>query len=133
MLEMKNNFPLISITTEVSRRMNECIFCSLQGPEILAENELTKAFFDKYPVSPGHVLIVPKRHAKNIFEATKEEMASIGELLKTVKEQLDEQFHPDGYNVGANVGEVAGQTIFHFHIHVIPRYKGDAGTVRWHA
>ncbi len=113
--------------------MNECIFCSLQGSEILAENELAKAFFDKYPVSAGHVLIVPKRHAENIFEATPEEMASIGELLKTVKEQLDEQFHPDGYNMGANVGEVAGQTIFHFHVHVIPRYKGDAGTVRWHS
>ncbi|MDR3540847.1 MAG: HIT family protein [Desulfosporosinus sp.] len=113
--------------------MNECAFCTLLGTEILAENELAKAFYDKYPVSAGHVLIIPKRHVINLFEATPEEMASIGGLLGIVKEQLDEQFHPDGYNIGVNVGEAAGQSVFHLHVHVIPRYKGDAGTVHWHS
>lgn len=113
--------------------MNDCVFCTLQGAEILVEDELARAFFDKYPVSEGHILIVPKRHAATIFDATQEEIASVGKLLKKVKEHLEERFHPDGYNIGANVGEVAGQSIFHWHVHVIPRYKGDAGTVRWHA
>ncbi|MDR3587263.1 MAG: HIT family protein [Desulfosporosinus sp.] len=113
--------------------MGACVFCTLPETEILAENELAKAFFDKYPVSAGHVLIIPKRHVANLFEATPEEMASIGGLLRRVKEQIDEQFHPDGYNVGVNVGDVAGQTVFHLHVHVIPRYRGDAGTVHWHS
>lgn len=113
--------------------MNDCVFCTLLGTEIIVENELARAFFDKYPVSEGHVLIVPKRHVVSVFDATQEEMESVGELLKKVKEQLDERFHPDGYNIGVNVGEVAGQSIFHWHVHVIPRYRGDAGSVRWHA
>ena len=113
--------------------MNECLFCTLPGIKIFAENELCLAFLDKYPVSKGHILIITKRHITNIFEATDEEMASIGNLLKRVKEELDEKYHPDGYNVGANTGSVSGQTIFHLHLHVVPRYQGDAGTVRWHA
>ena len=113
--------------------MNECVFCTLPETVNLVENELARAFYDKYPVSEGHVLIVPKKHASSFFDATAEEMASVGDLLTKVKELLDERFHPDGYNVGANVGTAAGQTVFHWHIHVIPRYKGDAGTVRWHA
>lgn len=113
--------------------MNGCIFCTLPETEILIENELAWAFFDKYPSSEGHVLIVPKRHAESLFDATEEEMTSLGELLKKVKEKLDERFHPDGYNIGANVGAVAGQKIFHWHVHVIPRYHGDAGLVRWHS
>jgi diadenosine tetraphosphate (Ap4A) HIT family hydrolase len=113
--------------------MNDCVFCTLLGTEIIVENELARAFFDKYPISEGHILIVPKRHVVSVFDATQEEMESVGELLKKVKEQLDERFHPDGYNIGVNVGEVAGQTILHWHVHVIPRYRGDAESVRWHA
>jgi len=113
--------------------MSACVFCTSLKTEILVENELAKAFFDKYPVSAGHVLIVPKRHVVSLFDATKEEMSSIGDLLRTVKVQLDEQFHPDGYNVGINIGAAAGQTVFHLHVHVIPRYHGDAGSVRWHS
>lgn len=112
--------------------MSECIFCTLPGTTTFLENELSLAFFDKYPVSEGHVLIVTKRHIANIFEATEEEIASIGNLLKEAKRELDERYHPDGYNIGANTGTASGQTIFHFHVHVIPRYHGDAGTVRWH-
>ncbi|HBP65462.1 MAG TPA: HIT family protein [Desulfosporosinus sp.] len=113
--------------------MNDCVFCTLLGTKIIVEDELARAFFDKYPVSAGHVLIVPKRHAVSVFEATQAELVSVGKLLIKVKELLDERFHPAGYNIGVNVGEVAGQTIFHWHVHVIPRYRGDAGLVKWHA
>lgn len=113
--------------------MHNCVFCTLIGTEIIVEDELVRAFYDKYPVSSGHVLIVPKRHAASLFEATQAELESVGKLLMKVKDLLDERFHPAGYNIGANVGEVAGQTIFHWHVHVIPRYQGDAGLVRWHA
>ena len=83
------------------------------------------ALYDKYPVNRGHVLVVPKRHVETYFEATLEEMDAITRLIIEVKGKLDQQFHPDGYNIGVNVGSAAGQTIFHLHVHVIPRYSGD--------
>ena len=103
----------------------DCIFCSIPETEILAENKLALAFLDKFPSNGGHTLIVPKRHVASLFEATTEEMTSIWELLREVKRKLDERFAPDGYNVGVNVGEAAGQTVLHLHVHVIPRYQGD--------
>ncbi len=103
----------------------DCIFCSIPETEILAENELALAFWDKFPSNEGHTIIVPKRHVASLFEATTEEMTSIWELLREVKRKLDERFAPDGYNVGVNVGEAAGQTVLHLHVHVIPRYQGD--------
>lgn len=102
-----------------------CIFCRLEETEILVENELSQAFFDKYPVNEGHILIIPKRHLANLFEATSEEAMSLWKLIEVVKEELNKRFHPDGYNIGLNIGAAAGQTIFHAHIHVIPRYEGD--------
>ena len=73
----------------------------------------------------GHTLVVPFREVPTWFEATQEEQAAILELVDRVKEQLDAELHPDGYNVGFNVGEAAGQTVMHLHVHVIPRYRGD--------
>ncbi|GAB6154566.1 HIT family protein [Desulfosporosinus burensis] len=105
--------------------MAPCIFCRLEETEILVENELSQAFFDKYPVNEGHILIIPKRHLANLFEATSEEAMSLWKLIEVVKEELNKRFHPDGYNIGLNIGAAAGQTIFHAHIHVIPRYEGD--------
>lgn len=105
--------------------MAPCIFCRLVETEILVENDLSEAFFDKYPVNEGHVLIIPKRHLANLFEATPEEVMSLWKLMEVVKEELNKRFHPDGYNIGLNIGAAAGQTIFHAHIHVIPRYEGD--------
>jgi len=105
--------------------MTECIFCTLPKTDILVENELALAFFDKFPVNEGHVLIIPKRHVASLFDATREEIMDIWSLLGNVKEMLDKRFHPDGYNVGINVGAAAGQTVFHMHVHVIPRYQGD--------
>lgn len=103
----------------------DCIFCKQPETEVICENELARAFFDKFPVSEGHVLITPKRHAVTFFDATKEELAAIMELTFKVKEILDERYNPDGYNIGVNVNYAAGQTIFHLHVHVIPRHKGD--------
>lgn len=103
----------------------DCIFCSLAETEILAENELALAFLDKFPSNEGHTLIIPKRHVASLFEATAEEMACIGKLMHVVKQKLDERLTPDGYNVGVNVGEAAGQTVMHMHVHLIPRYWGD--------
>lgn len=89
------------------------------------ENDLAFAIYDKYPVNKGHMLIIPKRHTANYFDLTMEERLAIDELLFQGKQLLDETYSPDGYNVGINCGEVAGQTIFHVHVHLIPRYKGD--------
>ena len=104
----------------------ECIFCNLdQNREILVENDLAIAFYDAFPVNPGHTLIIPKRHVANYFELTEEECVAIQALLKIVKDTVEEKFHPDGYNIGVNVNEAAGQSVFHVHMHLIPRYIGD--------
>jgi diadenosine tetraphosphate (Ap4A) HIT family hydrolase len=102
----------------------DCIFCDPKR-EILAQNAHALAFFDSYPVSRGHALIVPRRHAISIFELAEEEYAACFSLVFPLKEVLVARFAPDGFNVGANCGEAAGQSVWHAHIHVIPRYKGD--------
>ena len=107
------------------RPLSECIFCNIPRDEIIAENGLALAFFDRYPVNQGHTLIVPKRHVETYFDATLDEKDAITRLLIKVKEKLDAEYHPDGYNIGVNVGAAAGQTIFHLHVHMIPRYSGD--------
>lgn len=93
--------------------------------DIIVENELALAFYDSFPVSAGHVLIIPKRHVASFFELSSEEYKSIIELLNKCKKILDSKYQPDGYNVGVNIGEAAGQSVFHVHMHLIPRYKGD--------
>jgi len=110
--------------------MSDCKFCHEPETEIIAENGLARAFYDKFPVNPGHVLIVPKRHIASFFDATFEELQSINLLIFRVKEILDPKLNPDGYNIGVNVGFAAGQTIFHLHFHIIPRFKGDVDNPR---
>ncbi|SNR93243.1 HIT family protein [Desulfurobacterium atlanticum] len=103
----------------------DCPFCKMGELKIVMENDLSFAIFDKYPVNPGHMLIIPKRHVSSWFDTTWEEKKAICELLDEAKAFIDREFSPDGYNIGINVGEAAGQTIFHLHVHLIPRYKGD--------
>ncbi|EEG79130.1 HIT domain-containing protein [Dethiobacter alkaliphilus] len=110
--------------------MDECIFCRKEGAGLICENELAKAFYDNFPVNKGHVLVVPKRHVATYFKASQEELSAINELIFEVKEVLDAEYQPDGYNVGINVGEAGGQTVFHLHVHVIPRYAGDVENPR---
>ena len=101
----------------------DCPFCG--EPEIIIENESAFVHPDTYPVSPGHCLIIPRRHIAGYFEATAGEKLAIWQLLDEVKPIIDRKYGPDGYNVGVNIGSAAGQSIPHLHIHVIPRYAGD--------
>lgn len=108
-----------------------CIFCDyLSNKDYLVENELAFAIYDNYPVNKGHVLVMPKRHYASYFDATVDEIEAFNDLIKKVKELLDNEYKPDGYNIGINIGEAAGQTIFHLHIHVIPRYSRDVENPR---
>ena len=103
---------------------HKCPFCKTDE-DILFSNSLVFALFDNYPVSKGHILLITKRHFDNYFDATEDELKAIEDILKQAKEFIDNKFNPDGYNIGINCGEVAGQSIMHLHIHLIPRYKGD--------
>ncbi len=102
-----------------------CPFCKQEQLEIIIENDLSFAIYDKYPVNEGHILIITKRHVANYFDTTLDEKLAILELIDKAKSILDEKYKPSGYNIGINCGMDAGQTIFHLHIHLIPRYKGD--------
>ncbi len=107
--------------------MGECPFCCIPAEDILDENEYAVAVRDRYPVAGGHTLIVTRRHVADYFDLSKEEKDETIALLERVKGKLDSELSPDGYNVGMNIGEAAGQRIFHVHIHLIPRIKGAAG------
>ena len=96
----------------------------------IIENENAFAIYDGFPVSKGHVLVIPKRVVAEIFDLNNEEYSSCFNLVKDVKKILEEKFKPDGFNIGINNGEKAGQTVFHAHIHVIPRYSGDVDNPR---
>ena len=110
---------------------NACTFCNLSSDcEIICETATCVSFYDSYPVSPGHALIIPKRHVASYFELTKHEREAMNIMLLFVKKKIDERFHPDGYNIGINVNEAAGQSIFHVHMHLIPRYNGDVDNPR---
>ena len=102
-----------------------CTFCNTQDREILFE---TKEFYlvkDAYPVSEGHLLIVSKQHKENFFEIDAKLMRLLPSMLTKAKQIIETNLKPDGYNIGINIGKDAGQTIFHLHIHLIPRYKDD--------
>ncbi|MCL4107937.1 UNVERIFIED_CONTAM: hypothetical protein GTU68_016965 [Idotea baltica] len=112
-----------------------CLFCRPKHKEVIAETEHAVLVTDTYPVSPGHCLVVPKRHIKTYFECTEEENRDFRMLILKAKEYVESDNSPDAYNIGMNNGLEAGQSVFHLHIHVIPRYKGDVenpkGGVRW--
>ncbi len=107
---------------------NPCRFCSPR--EVTRQNELAYCERDRFPASPGHSLVMPFRHCANVFDLTPEEMSACMELLVQERMAVDDEFSPDGYNVGVNVNAAAGQSIFHVHIHLIPRYKGDSSRPR---
>lgn len=108
--------------------MGKCIFCDIyivDKNRVIAENNLAFAIYDAFPVNEGHMLIIPKRHFDNFFDASEEEAAAIYALLHECKKIIDEDYHPTGYNIGVNIGSDGGQTVMHLHVHLIPRYKGD--------
>ncbi|MBN2777340.1 MAG: HIT domain-containing protein [Bacteroidales bacterium] len=105
---------------------SDCPFCNPSSDrELLVESATAYAIYDKFPVNDGHALIIPKRHCADYFDLTFKEQAACIFMLNRVKEILAARFNPDGFNVGINVGNKAGQTISHVHIHLIPRYNGD--------
>jgi diadenosine tetraphosphate (Ap4A) HIT family hydrolase len=106
-------------------RPADCPFCWFAPERVLESNAQALAVADAFPVSDGHTLVIPRRHVISFFELTQEEIAAVHELLRRMRDQLDEALRPGGYNIGVNVGEVAGQTVAHSHVHLIPRRLGD--------
>lgn len=111
--------------------MNECLFCkAIYNKDFKLENELAIARFDDFPVNKGHLEIIPKRHVSDWWNTTQEEKIAIFNLLDEAKKMIDDKYNPDGYNIGMNLGEKAGQSIMHLHVHLIPRYDGDVKNPR---
>tara|TARA_Y100001970_G_scaffold218806_1_gene268411 strand:+ start:746 stop:1147 length:402 start_codon:yes stop_codon:yes gene_type:complete len=105
---------------------NPCLFCTIKKEDIIEENEFAFATFDSYPVSNLHSLIIPKRHVKDFFDLREKEATGCTQLIKKVKIKLENNDKTiKGFNIGINSGKIAGQSIMHCHIHLIPRREGD--------
>jgi diadenosine tetraphosphate (Ap4A) HIT family hydrolase len=113
----------------------KCPFCDPEAGRVIASAPFALALHDGFPISPGHSLIVPRRHIATLVDLEPDEATALWALLKEVRARLDSERHPDGYNVGINDGTAAGQTVMHLHVHLIPRYHGDRldprGGIRW--
>lgn len=112
-----------------------CPFCTLPPARLIATSAHAVVIRDGYPVSPGHTLVIPRRHVGSFFELSPDERDALLALLDQARTTLHAEYAPDGYNIGINDGPVAGQTVPHLHVHLIPRYRGDQpdprGGVRW--
>ncbi len=105
---------------------NPCLFCNIKESGVAHENDFAYASFDSYPVSKDHCLIIPKRHIKDYFELSKEELIACDKLVKIVKDEITNKDQSvKGFNLGTNIGKVSGQSILHCHFHLIPRREGD--------
>ena len=102
-----------------------CPFCNISESRIVSSDDIVVVVRDKYPVSAGHTLIIPRRHVADYFDLTEAEHYAMHEMLLFQRKDLQEELKPHGFNVGVNVGRAAGQTIDHVHLHLIPRYEGD--------
>lgn len=107
-----------------------CPFCNPDPEQVFLETELVVGLWDKFPVSPGHALLVPRRHVAGWFDASEEERQALTAALDIARDRILEHHRPDGFNIGVNSGEAAGQTVFHLHVHLIPRYRGDQADPR---
>jgi diadenosine tetraphosphate (Ap4A) HIT family hydrolase len=107
-----------------------CLFCKPPGERIFFRAALVIGLWDAYPVSPGHALLIPQRHIPTWFEASDEERDALFHAIDAAKTVIEKNHRPDGYNIGINCGAAAGQTIFHLHIHLIPRFAGDLADPR---
>ena len=116
-------------------KKDDCIFCKLANGVIptnsLYEDDVVKVIFDAGPASLGHVLILPKEHFDNVYSLDDDSAAHIFQVAVKVAKALKEGLNLEGLNIVQNNGEIAGQTVFHFHMHIIPRYKGDTVNVGW--
>ena len=105
---------------------NPCLFCNVKESGLADENTLAYASYDSYPVTDKHCLIIPKRHVKDYFDLTAEEIVACDQLIKEIKKEIEiKDPLVKGFNIGTNSGKVAGQSIMHCHIHLIPRREGD--------
>jgi diadenosine tetraphosphate (Ap4A) HIT family hydrolase len=113
----------------------ECPFCHLAEDRIWLQTDVAVAFLDQFPVSPGHTLVIPEHHIGALMDLPENDQDEIWSLVAHVRKELLEKYKPDGFNIGINEGEAAGQTVPHAHIHIIPRFKGDVpdprGGIRW--
>ena len=113
----------------------DCPFCMLPDDRVWFEQCHSLAFRDAYPISPGHTLVIPRRHVKSLFELNEEERVDLFNTIARSRELLISELKPDGFNFGINDGPAAGQTVFHLHVHLIPRFVGDVedprGGIRW--
>ena len=116
---------------ETSRSSMPCIFCSMTEDRLVAENALAYAIYDKYPVTDGHLLVIPERHADDYFGLTTDEVLACDALVRELQTDIQNNDPTvEGFNIGMNAGKAAGQTVFHCHIHVIPRRIGDVDDPR---
>ena len=105
---------------------NPCLFCNIKESGLVKENDLAYASYDSYPVSEGHCLIIPKRHVKDYFDLSNDEIIACNDLIKKIKNEIIKKDNSvKGFNVGSNAGKISGQSILHCHIHLIPRRAGD--------
>ena len=110
---------------------SKCLFCSITQERIVLENDLAYAVRDGFPVTEMHSIIIPKRHIPDYFDLTTEELLACDQLIRSLKEEINNSDSSvNGFNIGMNAGESAGQTIFHCHIHLIPRRTGDVDNPR---
>jgi diadenosine tetraphosphate (Ap4A) HIT family hydrolase len=109
----------------VSNASAPCPFCDPAPERIFYAGDHVVGIWDAFPVSPGHALVVPERHVASWFDATAEERHALVAGIDIAKAEIEARHRPAAYNIGINVGEAAGQTVFHLHVHVIPRYMGD--------
>ena len=109
---------------------NPCLFCHPEDDEIIAEAQHALLIRDSFPVSDGHCLVIPRRHIRTFFDCTAQENQDFYDLIQEAKRYVELSFSPDGYNIGCNNEVAAGQSVFHLHIHVIPRYLGDVENPR---
>ena len=114
---------------------DNCPFCEPEPDRVWLRTDTAMVLWDAFPITGGHSLVVPRQHVASIYELSAEEQAALWALVAEARGRLNDDLHPDGFNVGLNDGEAAGQTILHAHIHIIPRYSGDVadprGGVRW--
>ena len=105
---------------------NPCLFCNINESGLAKENNLAYASYDTFPVSEGHCLIIPKRHVKDYFDLSNEEIIACNDLIKEIKNEIiKKDSSVKGFNIGSNAGKISGQSILHCHIHLIPRRNGD--------
>lgn len=118
-------------------KKDDCIFCKIANGEIpsttLYEDDMFRVILDLSPASKGHALILPKEHFANLYELDDEYAAKVMVLAKKMATAMTKGLHADGFNLLQNNGEVAGQTVFHFHLHLVPRYEGAEEMLKWNA